>query len=91
MIQFWVSVTPVLSVVTWICNNVKLPIAVDNYVTVIDSPYRCIVLPPDFCLAGHAVVVAPFGIASIGWKAVHLECVLAFEACLGAGPSITPL
>ena len=81
----------VLSIVIWICNDVKLPIAVDNYVTVIDSPDRCIVLPTDVCLAGPAVVVAPVGRACTGWKSVHLECVLAFEARLGAGPSIAPL
>ena len=80
-----------LSIVTWICNDVKLPIAVDNYGTDIDSPYNCFILPPDFCPAGAAVVVAPIGRAIIGWKAVHFVCVLAFEASLGAGPGIAPL
>ena len=56
-----------------------------------DSPYRCIVPPPDFCLAGTAVVIAPIRSASVDWEAVQLECVPAFGACLGAGPSIAPL
>ena len=52
-----------------------------------NSPYRCIVLPPDFRLTGAAVVEAPIRRASVGWKAVQLVCVLAFDACLGAEPS----
>ena len=91
MTKWWGSVTHVLSIVTWICNDVKLPIAVDNYGTDIDSPYNCFILPPDFCPAGAAVVVAPVGRAMISWEAVHLECLLAIGARLGAGPSIAPL
>ena len=56
-----------------------------------NSPYRCIVLPPDFRLTDAAVVEAPIRRASVGWKAVQLVRVLAFDACLGAEPSKTSL
>ena len=56
-----------------------------------NSPYECIVKAPDFCLTGAAVVEAPIRRASVGWKAVQLVRVLAFDACLGAEPSKTSL
>ena len=54
-------------------------------------PYGGIVLPPDFSLAGEAVVEAPVRRASVRCKAVQLVRVLALEACLGAEPSKTSL
>ena len=56
-----------------------------------DSPHGGIVLPSDFRLTGAAGVEAPIRRASVGWKAVHLVRVLAFEACLGAEPSVSSL